>query len=59
MIVFMLDDAGQQAAAGELDGLALLVDGADFGQGGTFDVAVDFRETQAAFGSAWRVRRRA
>ena len=51
MVVFVLDGAGEQAAAGELDGLALVVDSPDFGQGGTFDFAVDFREAQAAFGS--------
>ena len=49
MIQFVLDGAGQQAAAGKLDGPPFDIQGEDVRQGGPFDFAVDFRETEAAF----------
>ena len=51
MIVFVLNGTGEEAAAAELDGLSVLVGGADLGGFGAGDIGVDIGEAEAAFGA--------
>ncbi len=55
VIIFMLDGAGEQAAAGEVQGFAFVVEAADLGRDGAGDIAVDFGEAETSFGAGGRV----